>query len=111
MISYLPGLAFNALGAVWSFVNHSYISSTTYIIITHFVFILMYANSFLNALIILYRNKKSRKWLKELLQSCCKCRKKEEEQRSPEVILNIAIEDHHATSMVKSNAHGSTDAN
>ena len=38
-------------------------------------------------------------------------KKKEKEQRGPEVIVNIGIEDHHATAMVESNAHGSTDAN
>ena len=111
MISYLPNLALNASGAVLTFLNHSYISSTTFLIIAHLAYILVFSNSFLNALIILYRNEKSRKWLKEVLQSCCKRRKIGKEQRSPKVIVNIEIEDHHATSMVESNAHGSTDAN
>ena len=76
---------------------------------SHFVFILMYANSFLNALIILYRNKKSRKWLKERLNSCCKQNSEEEEQGSSDVIVNIALEDLHTTSTVESSTYGSTD--
>ena len=109
VISYLPALLLNASEAVLSFLNHSYINSTTHIIIAHFAYVFIFSNSFLNALIILYRNKKSRKWLKERLQSCCKLRKKEEAQRNPEVIVNIGKEDYHATPMVERATHDSTD--
>ncbi len=65
----------------------------------------------MNAFIILNRNKKSRKWLKERLHSCCKQRKKEDENGSPEVIVNIGMEDHHEPSTVESNTNGRTDKN
>ena len=40
---------------------------------------------------------------------CCNQRKKQEEQRGPEIVVNIGIEDHHASSTVESDTNGSTD--
>ena len=111
VISYVPMIATTLAATILSIVKHTDLKTTNYLIFAHTASIFLFANSFLNALIILYRNKKSKKWLKERLHSCCKQRKKEEEQRSPEVIVNIGIEDLHATSTVESNAHFDTATN
>ncbi len=110
VVTYLPFLALNLSTTILSFANKSYIiNSNVFLIIAHTAIGFIFANSFANALIILFRNKKSRKWLKERLHSCCKQKKKEEEQSSPEVIVNIGIVDIHATSTVESNTHCSAD--
>ncbi len=109
VISSLPFIGLNIAATILSFANHAYLNTTTYKIIANAALILLLANSFSNALIILYRNKKSRKWLKERLNSCCKRKKKEEEQGSPDVIVNIAREDPHAISKAQSGKYGSTD--
>ncbi len=94
---------------ILSFMNHTDLNTTKFKTLAQTSYFLLFANSFINALIILYRNKKSRKWLKECLHFCCKQRRKEEEGRSPEVIVNIGIEDPNVTSMVESDLHDSTD--
>ncbi len=48
--------------------------------------------------------------MKERIHSCYKQRKKEG-QGSPEVIVNIGVEDLHATLTIESSTHGSIDIN
>ncbi len=95
VISCFPFIAFTLTSTILSFVNQSYINTTRFVIISHIANICVCSNSFLNALIILYRNKKSRKWLKEYFHSFCKQRKVEDEPRSQEVIVNAGIKDAH----------------
>ena len=83
MISYLPFIALTLSATILGFINQNNIFSTEYLIIAHTAHFLLYANSFMNALIILYRNEKSRKWLKDHLHLCCKQQNKEGEQRGP----------------------------
>ena len=91
--SYVPMIAVTLAITILSFANHTDLNTTKYKVSVHTAYILLYANSFLNALIILFRNKKSRRWLKERFHSCCQKRKNEDENRSPEVIVNIGKED------------------
>ncbi len=93
MISYLPILALSLSTTILSLVNLDYLRTTGYSILLNTGYILLFTNSFINALIILYRNKESMKWLRKCLRLCCKKRKVEEEPRRPEVIVNIGIED------------------
>ncbi len=93
VISDFSFIAVNFTATILSFMNHSKATSTEYKILAHTGYILLFANTFINASIILYRNKKSTEWLKKCLSSCCRHRKREEEPRTSEVIVNVGVEE------------------
>ncbi len=85
VVCWLPLLALNIAVTVLRFMDNSLISSTLVITLGKTALALFFANSFINALIIFYRNKKSKEWLKRWLCSCFGQRNKEEVSSSTAV--------------------------
>ncbi len=91
--SWLPFISLNIAATVSGFVKYNQINDTAYIIFARAAYTVFLSNAFINALIILSRNKKSRKWLKKRFCSCCKRREDEDQATNSVVIANIGVEE------------------
>ncbi len=86
-LSWLPTIAMNISSTVLSFVNHAYINTTKYLMLGKVADAMFFSSSFVNAFIILYRNEKSKKWLKKFFSSRCRQVNEQEEARSNAVTI------------------------
>ncbi len=97
LVSYLPISILQITEAVFIYTNHHipFLFSYNFFCFTMISLLFMNANSFTNALIILYRNKKSKKWLRsKVFGFCCKENTDAENQNNAVVIGNRQITSH-----------------
>ncbi len=88
-VSWLPNLVWHSVIAIQSFAKGTIPSSHAFTVFDRISYVLSYSNSIWSALIIFYRNKKSREWLARLFSSCTRQKAQEEATDTSVVIGNI----------------------
>ncbi len=91
LVSWLPNLILKILITVIHSRGKPVLSSRTFTAFKEVCFLLYYSNSFVNALIIFYRNKKSRDWLASLFSPRRKTRREDEVRSQDDVRGNPAV--------------------
>ncbi len=86
-VAWMPIFALPILNIIHSFTN--YIDYDAIFFLSETAYLFFDLNAAINALIIFYRNKKSREWLGKCFRWCCRLRNGEEAQNGSEVITNI----------------------
>ncbi len=81
LATWSPFLALHLAQAIWYFKKNAYLTSNAFIVFRKTALWLFYSSSAINALIIFYRNKKSREWLFEKFSF--RCKQRSEEQQAP----------------------------
>ncbi len=77
LVSWVPALVLDILLSILPFVKAAYLKSNSFCVFTKATILFVYTNSFINAVIIFYRNKKSRKWLLKFFYSVRRQRNEE----------------------------------
>ncbi len=87
-VSWIPLLVLNLAAAFWNHASDTYIEPNSYFFLSNTAHTLFLSNCTVNALIIFYRNKKSKEWLVSLWGYCVRPRGNEEVQNTSVVIAD-----------------------